>query len=212
VLWPAGNGNDNGGGGGGSVAGHGFGAHATLHERLFLFAGNAHAHASGPGPAPTPPPAVAVAHLDFNVHRIRRGVHERERRACAAGRDPQCDRKRGTCTGEGEGDEYGDGGGGGERDNGGGGGGGCFTVEDMGLLYRQTSIGLPDESDAFFGTDRIVRVMVRLFDQLPRYVVLMIRFCLFVFCLVFVQSLSQGSEAPDGGLVRRRVIIYPMTG
>ncbi|KAI0286350.1 hypothetical protein BC826DRAFT_972637 [Russula brevipes] len=153
VLWLAGNGN-----GGGSVAGHGFGAHATLHERLFLFAGNAHAHAHAPGPAP--PPAVAVAQLDFNVHRIRRGVHERERRACAAGRDPRCERKRGTCTGEGERDEYGDdGGGGGERDNGGGGGGGSFTVEDMGLLYRQTSIALPDDSDAFFGTDRIVRVM-----------------------------------------------------
>jgi hypothetical protein len=159
-----------------------------LHERLFLFAGNAHAHA--PGPEPAPPPAVVVAHLDFNVHRIRQGVHERERRACAAGQDPLCDRKRGTTgTGEGEGDEYGDDGGGGERDNGGGGGGGgCFTVEDMGLPYRQTSIALPDESDAFFGTDRIVRVMVRLFDQLPRYVVLMIRFCLFVSCCFCAES------------------------
>ena len=86
----------------------------------------------------------AVAHLDFNPHRAFRRVHGRY---CACGQE------------EGDGED---------------GRGvyrcgceGTFTVEsssaedDEGLPYRRTVIVLPEDSDAYFGNERIVRVVVR---------------------------------------------------
>lgn len=140
-------------------ANHGFGTHATSHERLFMFSRKTLTSTSATTGT------VTAMHLDFNSHRVSRS-HPRPRTstssdvqecysACprAVGYNTLCNnRKRGDCAGEGgcgchgyeqeRGEEQEN-----EAD---------VTVEE--LPYRQTRIALPDDSVAYFGTDRFVFV------------------------------------------------------
>jgi hypothetical protein len=94
----------------------------------------------------------AVAQLDFNPHRAFRRAHGRY---CACGQEEEGDDEDGRgiyrCGCE-----------------------GTFTVEsssaedDEGLPYRRTGIVLPEDSDAYFGNERIVRVVVRGYCPLGR--------------------------------------------
>ncbi|KAI0249604.1 hypothetical protein BJV78DRAFT_654647 [Lactifluus subvellereus] len=111
--------------------------------------------------------APAVAHLDFNPHRALRRVHGRCG-ACAreegGGEDGRgvcrCGRESGSTVE------------------------GLRAEEEEGLPCRRTGIVLPEDSDAYFGTERIVRVVK------PS------------------QVSGNGGEGP----MCRRVIVYPMTG
>ena len=182
---------------GGTGASHGFGTHthATSHERLFLFGKKI------PTTPATTDTVTTVTHLDFNPHRVSRtrttssAVH-----GCCCARLPgvgsnslRGHRKRGECGHEEQESEVVD-----------------FTVEE--LPYRQTRSTLLDDSDAYFGTDRIV------------FVRSMVRVC--SICLLFptvltkhlgfsaVQKVDQGSGVGYDyeGLMRRRVIVHPMMG
>jgi hypothetical protein len=156
------------------------GAHATLHERLFVFASGAVAHLD----------------FNPHRVRGRLGGAEcgRGRRACALGGvevEALCaDWRSATLLGGAEAaqdlgrgapdDVYEDGDDGDDGDDDGGdyehenrnaagGGGDCFTVKDSegGLPYRCTRLMLPGDSVDYFGTERIVRVVVRLASTLP---------------------------------------------
>jgi hypothetical protein len=154
-------------------ANHGFGTHATTHERLFLFPRKTPASTTS-----TTTRTVTVTHLDFNSHRVSRPrtgtsspVHECY---CVSPRAVgfnalRSDWKCGDCAGEGsrgcheQQQEQ-------EQEN-----EDDFTVKE--LPYRQTRIALPDDTDAYFGTDRIVFVrskvsLVYLLLVRPRNVIL----------------------------------------
>jgi hypothetical protein len=109
----------------------GFGAHTTLHERLFL---------SDDG---------ALEHFDFNLYRARGAPCGGRRYGVVDGYDNEDDdggddapqhENRSADSGE---------------------WGGSFAVAEDALRYRSSRIILPDDSDVYFGMDRIVRVVVR---------------------------------------------------
>jgi hypothetical protein len=180
------------------LASHGVGTHATSHERLFLFANKT--------PAASSTDTVTVTHLDFNPHRVSRPrtssssspVHGC---CCARLREVGSNTLRGhwkreDCAGEcGHEQES-------EVD---------FTVGE--LPYRQTRSTLPDDSDACFGTDRIVfvRSTVRLVHFIYWFrhrnaILTVLLFFPSFFSVFFVQRVD------DEGLVCRRVIVHPMMG
>ncbi|KAH9993564.1 hypothetical protein BJV77DRAFT_350632 [Russula vinacea] len=158
---------------GATGASHGFGTHATSYERLFLFG------KTTPAASATTDTVTTITHLDFNSHRVSRPRTTSSSRAvhgCCCARlsgagfnTLRGHWERGDCVGECGYDEES------EID---------FTVEE--LPYRQTRSTLLDDSDAYFGTDRIV----------------------------FVRSMKvdQGSGVGFEGLVCNRVIVHSMMG
>jgi hypothetical protein len=187
-----------------------FGAHATLHERLFVFGGG------------------ILAHFDFNPHRARGALCERERERCAftPGIELLCGWKRGAWIGEVEGhgvadgyeDEDGDGGDD-ARESGGARGGdwdrdGAFSAVEE-LPYRSTMAIVPGNSDVYFGVDRFVRVVVRLVSALAHHKHVSLMDLLISVLLFSVQTFCQGELLGvdgDEDRVCRRVVVHPMTG
>jgi hypothetical protein len=200
----------------GAATSYGFGMHATSYERLFLFSRKTPASFAS---SATIVNTMTVAHLDFNPHRVS---HPRISRASssssvhqgccarprAVGPNTLCksDWKRGDCAGEsGHGcreqepvdeDEDVD-----EDD---------VTVKE---LPYQTKVTLPDDSDVYFGTDRIVFVRSRV--RLVSWFGPAKRDSdghIFYFSVLILQKVDQGSGVGDEGLVRRRVTVHPMMG
>lgn len=192
---------------GATGASHGFGTHATSYERLFLFG------KTTPAASATTDTVTTITHLDFNSHRVSRPRTTSSSRAvhgCCCARlsgagfnTLRGHWERGDCVGECGYEEES------EVD---------FTVEE--LPYRQTRSTLLDDSDAYFGTDRIVfvRSMVRLVYLLagsdPRNVILTghLFFWSIFSGFLAVQKVDQGSGVGFEGLVCNRVIVHSMMG